>query len=499
MLRTPKERKYLMKHGAGTAGDIKPRQILTIAELENIIKLDLTENSVTIGVGNNRVSNEVGIVDVVNTQTDFGDYIITENAGVFNFAMDTNFLGITGNLLSNGAVAENWELWYIGSVIYFKSTTLNKYFSGFQLGENVLIDSDDIIQGVNLTEDYLLISTPEEFNNIRNDTGGKFRLVNNIDLVPTYSNWVPIGNTGVWFGGVLDGKNFNVNVESDRLLEEDVSLFTTNWGLIGNLTISGSVVGGDTASGLSAGNSGLIFNCHSSVEVEGTKFAGGLIGVNVKDVLNSSASGNVIGGLDGFAGGFVGENSGTGNTNNCFASGNVSGHLIFVGGFVGNNIDNTVKNCYASGDVTNTGNHTGGFAGNALTPLDNCFASGNVIGVQNVGGFMGIHNTNVNGVYGTGDVTGETINIGGLTGATNSGGAAGTNHWRYILQNIINEDNPAGTEATVLQLQDRLWHENILGSEFDCSPVDSGFYPKLYKQGTTELLPNQPNVPLRLS
>jgi hypothetical protein len=226
------------------------------------------------------------------------------------------------------------------------------------------------------------------------------------------------------------------------------------------------------------GNELTISNCFSACEVTGLNNVGGIIG-NIGDVskfINTYASGAVFG--KGKVGGFVGcaESVYKVELENCHTTGNVTADGDYVGGFIGF-IDTVsivaIKNCYATGtivtsggyagglvgyiaannqrfdncyaigNVTANGDYAGGFAGyfqryfqypypeiNAYV-MYRCFASGNVAGRDNVGGFLGyykdggdimaFYNTaGTQSCYATGSVSGRNI-VGGFVGDNDGG------------------------------------------------------------------------------
>ena len=159
---------------------------------------------------------------------------------------------------------------------------------------------------------------------------------------------------------------------------------------------------------------------------------GGFIGSNSSNsaISQSYATGNVLGmyysglyssGLvQGFLGGFVGQNGSTGNASTIttsFALGNVTSYLSgsseSIGGFVGNNSGTatiSISDSYAMGNVNYQGTKTG----------------------ASVGGFMGSLATNVNNVtrvYSTGSATNRVGSAGGLVGTIGGGGIVTDSYW----------------------------------------------------------------------
>ena len=104
-----------------------------------------------------------------------------------------------------------------------------------------------------------------------------------------------------------------------------------------------------------------------------------------------------------YAGGFIGRNeSPYGQVSNCYAAVDVvpaddlpSGRAVNYGGFVGWNTA-PISNCYASGDVTG-GLNVGGFAGQTSgSEIKSCYTTSDVRGSDVVGGFVGTADNAIN-------------------------------------------------------------------------------------------------------
>jgi hypothetical protein len=96
---------------------------------------------------------------------------------------------------------------------------------------------------------------------------------------------------------------------------------------------------------------------------------------------------NITGGSR--TGGMVGYNKFS-SVSNCYSTGSIIG-VEFVGGLVGMVDDSsTVNNCYSTSDVNGSGNVVGGLAGkNISSSLSNCYSTGSVTGTNFVGGIIG--------------------------------------------------------------------------------------------------------------
>jgi len=92
--------------------------------------------------------------------------------------------------------------------------------------------------------------------------------------------------------------------------------------------------------------------------------------------------------------------------------GNVEG-IENVGGLIGIN-EETLSDCYATGTVDGN-DYTGGLIGKNQMSIDKCFASGQVNGNNCTGGLIGENRGVVSNSYSTGNVDGNSI-TGGLIG-----------------------------------------------------------------------------------
>ncbi|MCK4887793.1 MAG: hypothetical protein KAS96_10430, partial [Planctomycetes bacterium] len=167
-------------------------------------------------------------------------------------------------------------------------------------------------------------------------------------------------------------------------------------------------------------NYGMLDICYATGNVNGYSEVGGLIGENYGVLDGCYATGAVSGFDSGESksnniGGLVG-NYVSGNIKNCFARGDVNG-VDNVGGLIGftksHYQDCIVLNCYAAGDVYGI-SYIGGLVGYCESYrndciLSNCYATGDVNGVDYVGGFAGyVKKADISDSYSAGKVYGES-------------------------------------------------------------------------------------------
>lgn len=152
--------------------------------------------------------------------------------------------------------------------------------------------------------------------------------------------WTPIAS----FAGTFDGKGhtiYGLYVNSTNSIS---GLFSSNSGVIKNLSIDNSYITGTSHIGAICGNnSGTITNCTSYAYVDGNKSAsriGGICGYNTKIVSQSINSGTVV---------------------------SINTNEINMGGIVGYN-EKTIQDCLNIGSVSGVSGNAGGICGRADFP-----------------------------------------------------------------------------------------------------------------------------------
>lgn len=187
-----------------------------------------------------------------------------------------------------------------------------------------------------------------------------------------------------------------------------------------------SMVGGFAgyAGGSSSGN--IIENCYAYGEVIGEESVGGFAGLTSGSTNGNGlilkachALGNVTATQQ--VGGLVGNFSFHNSVYNCSATGTVRGTSC-VGGLIGDGYAmKEIKNCYSTGDVIAKGNFVGGIIGRTsnsnATDITGCYSTGNISGVERVGGVMGFCDAilSLSDCYSTGNISGQK-DVGGVVG-----------------------------------------------------------------------------------
>ena len=204
--------------------------------------------------------------------------------------------------------------------------------------------------GAGTKDDPYKIYNPAQLNQVRNYTGKTdvyFTLGADIDLTSWISSnspeqgWNPIGTDANPFKGTFSGNGHTIKGMSIlRGSTDDVGFFGVASGAtISNLTIEGSVNGGNNVGILAGYFTGIIENCRAKGTVNGSSdCVGGLIGKSGNsDIKTCRADATVkgtdyVGGLIGYV--LAGETSSNKAIDNCFASGTVDGRSN-VGGLIG--------------------------------------------------------------------------------------------------------------------------------------------------------------------
>jgi hypothetical protein len=329
---------------------------------------------------------------------------------------------------------------------------------------------------------------------VRGNLAGSYILMNDLDsTTPGYEElagpaanggkgWQPIGGLHAHFTGTFDGQGHEIHdLFINRPDEINVALFASvqRSGVIKDIGVVNVAITADAAVGSLVGtNGGTVTNSYSSGNVIGQDNVGGIVGVNLVEVLNdgtvsdSYSTANVIGqtsdagGLVGanygsvsysystgsvtgseVAGGLVGANSG--NVSYSYSISGVTGEGV-VGGLVGySEEDCIITDSYSSGNVVGVDVVGGLVAANGGT-VSNSYSSGNVTGSSNVGGLLGINTGALSGSYSSGNVVGEQY-VGGLVGYNWTGGVVSNSFWDIETSGQATSDGGTGQNTTEMQ------------------------------------------------
>ena len=178
-------------------------------------------------------------------------------------------------------------------------------------------------------------------------------------------------------------------------------------------------------------HSGTIINSHSTGDVTGNSYVGGLAG-DGKSITNSYATGDVFGTER--VGGLAGRLYLFGTISDSYSTGNVkatgTGSDDYIGGLIGYAWGD-ISNSYSSGDVQGD-NDIGGLVGRIqgaggaqLTISNNSYSTGEVTGLDNVGGLVGQIYSHTDG-YGSASIT-NSYSSSKVNGNNNIGGLVGIN------------------------------------------------------------------------
>ena len=270
------------------------------------------------------------------------------------------------------------------------------------------------------------------------------------------SEWTPIGNKDHLYTGTFDGDGYTISgLYINDSNADDQGLFgrVGTGGTVKDLSVSGSVKGDDYVGGVVGLNLGNVINCAFSGSVSGVGTVGGVVGWNYSGTVeNCYNTGSVNGSIQ--AGGVVGLNSG-GTVKNCYNTGSVTSRVSLVGGVVGVN-SGSVTNCYNTGSVTSSDSPVGGVVGWNSGNVTNCYNTGTVSSTSNtadlggVGGVVGYNSGTVENCYNIGEVSG--MYVGGVVEYNDGGSVTGcyflqTETVNKDLQGIGNQGSATGAAA----------------------------------------------------
>lgn len=276
--------------------------------------------------------------------------------------------------------------------------TDGKYCAYKNVGDIEVTVLQGICEGITVNG-KIAISTPEQFNDIRNNLTGYYVLVNDIDL-SGYPNFEPIATYEAPFNGTLDGRGKTVTNLKTSQNREYVGMFTSIYrGTIKNLAVDNAVIsntGSNANTGVISGliNDAIIDNVtvnNPNVESLGTQ-TGGLVGAYraslTGKIINSTVNGGTIKGTSGVGGilGSIGTGSSTqflkylldNNTVNTTVNASDSAGLL-IGSIIYSNTNQprttiTITNNYATGRVTATS-----IVGGLIGRYDHGLAKHNVV------------------------------------------------------------------------------------------------------------------------
>ncbi len=187
---------------------------------------------------------------------------------------------------------------------------------------------------------------------------------------------------------------------------------------------------------------------HTHVEnadITGHSRIGGIVGHNLGTVSHCCSDGTVTGGDR--VGGLVGWSEGT--VGYSCSSVTVIGHRS-VGGLVGANRGGAVSASYANGNVTCHSREAGGLVGHSTGTIRDCYATGSVVGDEDVGGLVGFNTRAIYASCSTGRVRGKSPS-GGLVGYNSSGGTVHNSFWD--AETSMRSYSDGGTARTTLEMR----------------------------------------------
>ena len=352
-----------------------------------------------------------GSTDLTGNETLGGDWVLEESTGgnkveleerYFDKSIRSEYYGVLADNPFTGGIGFADNPWQISTIeqlqaISSKTCYMDDYY--------VIVNDIDA-------------SVTKNWNQDTGDADGDNNTTEYLGFAPI--NIKTGENSFEPFSGSINGLGhviFNLYINRDA--EDDVGLIGTNLGIIQNL----GVVGDDN---------------HSTIDISGKIFAGGLVAYNYNNGVIKNCYTNIdvkagnITNTAVYVGGLVGKNQG--RVENSYSFGTVKSDNTVsadIGGLIGANDGNTafVIKSFSSGETVYSGNSSlssiGGLAGsndgNAI--ISKSFAKGAITkGVAVAGGLVGYNQGNIEGVS-TSDP--NTTGIANAVG-TNVGGSQAT-------------------------------------------------------------------------
>ena len=281
--------------------------------------------------------------------------------------------------------------------------------------------------GSGTADDPYRIFNAVQLNQVRNFLNKEdvyFSLEADIDMTDwiaensPVSGWQPIGNSSSSFMGTFNGNGHTIsNLWINRPDDKYIGLFGyVEGGSILNLNLDDanylgeSSIGGIVGSFSPYNGSASISSCFFSGKISGTYNVGGIAGEASGDneytveitncstdcIIDASENNEMIGGFGGIVG-RVGAKNFAGfkdcNIIKCQTVCKVIGEAVYVGGIVGNGVDEFVTNCYSHLTALDGSDYVGGIIGygnrGISDPCENNYSTGIIWGKTNLGGIVG--------------------------------------------------------------------------------------------------------------
>ncbi|MCL2219050.1 MAG: hypothetical protein FWC23_00655 [Chitinispirillia bacterium] len=207
--------------------------------------------------------------------------------------------------------------------------------------------------------------------------------------------WIPIGTKMQMFKGTFAGGGKTIRglyINDPKLFQ--AGLFgRVDGGTIKELGLADvNITAGGRTGAVAGGIAGsTIEQCHSSGNIKGKGFVGGLVGNagNKSNVLSSYSTAAVNG--ENYVGGLVGEADNGSTVARSYSTGNITGNEA-VGGISGAVMDkdSNISNCYSTGKIT-CGSSGGGIAGQIAdgASVTTSWTTSEIHGRTRVGGIAG--------------------------------------------------------------------------------------------------------------
>jgi hypothetical protein len=423
--------------------------------------------------GNNKTINNLLINRTTNQyQGLFGyNYGIIENLAIENAQITDNGsragilvglnYGSIDNCHTSGEIIVDHADGRVGGLVGWNNSTIsnsssaaNVYSIGINVGGLVGVSHESIITNCAASGNV------EGYDRV----GG---LVGNIQSNTVVSNCQASGNvTGSRFGtGGLVG-------------------YSLSGSIINNCSAAGNVIGQDFNTGGLVGYniSANIFGSHSTGQVTGVSYSGGLIGYcsGPSEIENCYSTSDVFGNDQ--VGGLIGRADNS-SISNSYSQGHVSASGNWVGGLVGANSNNLISASFSISTVIVQGVSAGGLCGtceNNSTVFDS-YATGNVSGSQYIGGLIGYGvNCNIVNVYSIGRVNAVNQNLGGLIGSIGENVEVSNSYWDIEMSGLL--QSFGGEGKTTAEMISQTTFSSIWNFEEIWAIVNNQTYPYLQWQ-----------------
>jgi len=227
--------------------------------------------------------------------------------------------------------------------------------------------------------DLSIVDDVSDLNAMRNDLGGYYLLIRDIDAA-SIDDWTSVGTNAANFEGTFEGNGHSIsNLTMTPDGDDAIGLFGYTRGAIARVTLANVNMSGTSGGAIATENRGSILAASATGVVSANGSGGGLVGVNQGGTIARSYAAVDVTATSWWVGGLVAQNI-AGTITQSYAIGTVDGDA-YTGGLVGeNDLHGEIEHAYFQGTVRGPSGiyEVAGLVGRNDGSVIQCFVSATV-------------------------------------------------------------------------------------------------------------------------